>query len=214
MEKPSTLIFDLDGTLSDPAVGVVRCMNYALTSFDYTPLPDAEITQYIGPPLEQTIARLTGSDDVKHVDAVAAAYRERYGEIGYKENTVYPGITEMLDDLQEAGIPLAVCTSKLQINAERVIDSFSLGNYFQFICGSSAKSSKAEQLETLVSQNTIDRKAIMVGDRAIDLTAAHSNGISSVGVLWGYGSMGELKAEQPEEIVESPVALRDYILSL
>ena len=212
MEKPSTLIFDLDGTLSDPAVGVVRCMNYALSCFDYTPLPDSEITQHIGPPLEQTIARLTGSNDDKHVDAVAAAYRERYGEIGFKENTVYPGITEMLDALQEAGIPLGVCTSKLQINAERVIDSFSLGNYFQFICGCSAKSSKAEQLEKLLSDNAIDQKAIMIGDRAIDLTAAHSNGLSSVAVLWGYGSIGELRAEQPEKMVESPEALADFIL--
>lgn len=213
MELPSTLIFDLDGTLSDPALGVVRCMNYALTCFDYTPLPDAEITQYIGPPLEQTIARLTGNDDEKHVDAIAAAYRERYGEIGFRENTVYPGITEMLDSLRDAGIPLGVCTSKLQINAERVVNTFSLGDYFQFVSGSSAKSSKAEQLEDLLSRNIIDPQAIMIGDRAIDLSAARSNGLSAIAVLWGYGSREELSAEKPDNIVDSPRELTDYVLN-
>jgi len=94
-----TLIFDLDGTLSDPKLGVVRCMNYALTSFDYPPRAEAEIAQYIGPPLEETIQRLTDSNDDQHIDELVAKYRERYFEVGYKENELYADIAEMLSAL-------------------------------------------------------------------------------------------------------------------
>lgn len=201
------LVFDLDGTLTDPALGVVRCMNYALTSFDYSPLPDAKITEHIGPPLEQTVVRLTGSDDATHIDAVAAAYRERYGEFGFKENTVYAGIPEMLQTLKDAGHKLGVCTSKLQINANRVINEFQLDRYFDFVNGSSNKSSKSEQLSDLLARGQISPEAIMIGDRAIDLSAAHENRLRSAGVLWGYGSRDELAELEPTYLVETPVQL-------
>ena len=99
-----TLIFDLDGTLSDPKLGVVRSMNFALSSFDYTPLSEQEITRHIGPPLEETIQQIIGSDDGYHVDEVVAKYRERYFEIGYTENKLYPHILEMLSNLAERDI--------------------------------------------------------------------------------------------------------------
>ena len=86
----TTLIFDLDGTLSDPALGVVRCMNFALTSFDQPPRADHEIKRHIGPPLEQILALLIDNDDPAYVSALAARYRERYAELGYRENTLYP----------------------------------------------------------------------------------------------------------------------------
>ena len=187
-------------------------MNYALSSFDYSPLPDKQITQYIGPPLEQTIAKLTGSIDHEHIDALAAAYRERYGEIGFTENVVYEGVTEMLQQLQHAGYRLGVCTSKLQINAHRVIDSFKLDRYFEFINGSSGRSSKAEQLGELLKMRTINKQAIMIGDRAIDLVAAHSNGLRSSGVLWGYGSREELASEQPLRLFLTPGELTEFFV--
>ncbi len=198
------LVFDLDGTLTDPALGVVRCMNFALTSFDYSPLPDAVITQHIGPPLEQSIARLTGNKDPIHIDAVAAAYRERYGEMGFRENTVYDGVPEMLQSLLGAGYRLGVCTSKLQINADRVIHEFQLDDYFDFVNGSHNQSSKSKQLAGLLSEGMIDQAAIMIGDRAIDLTAAHQNSLQSAGVLWGYGSQDELSAESPAFLFQTP----------
>ncbi len=201
------LVFDLDGTLTDPALGVVRCMNYALTTFDYAPLADAEITQHIGPPLELTIARLTASEDKAHIDAVAAAYRERYGELGFRENEVYAGVAEMLEALQSAGHSMGVCTSKLQINADRVIEAFALDGFFEFIHGSSHHSNKTEQLAELLQQGVIDGDAIMIGDRAMDLIAAHSNGLRSAGVLWGYGSREELSAESPSYLFHKPAQL-------
>lgn len=201
------LVFDLDGTLTDPALGVVRCMNYALTCFDYSPLPGARITQHIGPPLEQAIAKLTGSEDGAHIDDIATAYRERYGEIGFKENTVYEGIPEMLQSLQERGHRLGVCTSKLQINANRVVDEFNLARFFDFVNGSSGKSSKAQQLKSLLRTGQINPAATMIGDRAIDLTAAHQNQLQSAAVLWGYGSHEELAGEGPAYLVETPAQL-------
>lgn len=211
MSQALTLVFDLDGTLSDPALGVIRCMNYALTSFDYSPLPDRDITRHIGPPLEQTIAHLTGTDDPEHIDAVAAAYRERYGDIGFRENTVYDGVPEMLQQLLDADYRLGVCTSKLQINAQRVIDTFNLNRYFDFINGSSGHVGKTEQLSELLAQQKIDAASIMIGDRAVDLVAAHSNGMQSIGVLWGYGSRSELQSESPRHLFQTPEELANEL---
>ena len=209
MAEFSTLIFDLDGTLTDPALGVVRCMNYALTKHNYSPLPDAEITQHIGPPLEQTLQILSGSSDDSHIAELTDSYRERYGELGYKENTVYPGIVEMLDSLRDQNIRLGVCTSKLEINAFRVLDEFQLAHYFDFINGSAEPGPKGKQLADLLQKNHIDRNAIMIGDRHVDLRAAKENKLASAGVLWGYGSKEELVSESPAFLFDTPQDLAE-----
>lgn len=207
MPSYSTLIFDLDGTLTDPALGFVRCINYALTRFDYSPLAEKEITRHIGPPLEQTIQLLTGSDLESHVDEVTAAYRERYAELGYLENSVYPGIIDMLAALAEAGTRLGVCTSKHHLYAPKILQAFDLIDYFEFVSGAEGKVTKSQQLQKLLTEGTIDSSAVMIGDRAVDLTAAHANELKSAGVLWGYGDREELAAEQPEHLFSSPAEL-------
>lgn len=211
MAKYSTLIFDLDGTLTDPALGVVRCMNYALTSFDYSPLPDHQISKHIGPPLEDTLALLTGSDDKSHVDALAAAYRERYGEIGFKENTVYDGVVDMLQALKSNGTNMMVCTSKLEINAIRVLNEFNLLDYFDHINGSAEPGPKSMQLAKLLDEGKIDTEALMIGDRHVDLRAATANGLAGAGVLWGYGSEEELQAEAPALLFSNPRELAEKL---
>ncbi len=211
MAKYSTLIFDLDGTLTDPALGVVRCMNYALTSFDYSPLPDHQISKHIGPPLEDTLALLTGSDDKSHVDALAAAYRERYGEIGFKENTVYDGVVDMLQALKSNGTSMMVCTSKLEINAIRVLNEFNLLDYFDHINGSTESGPKSMQLAKLLDEGKIDTEALMIGDRHVDLRAATANGLAGAGVLWGYGSEEELEAEAPALLFSNPRDLAEKL---
>jgi len=211
MAKYSTLIFDLDGTLTDPALGVVRCMNYALTSFDYSPLPDHQISKHIGPPLEDTLALLTGSDDKSHVDALAAAYRERYGEIGFKENTVYDGVVDMLHALKSNGTSMMVCTSKLEINAIRVLNEFNLLDYFDHINGSTEPGPKSMQLAKLLDEGKIDTEALMIGDRHVDLRAATANGLAGAGVLWGYGSEEELEAEAPALLFSNPRELTEKL---
>lgn len=203
----STLIFDLDGTLSDPAVGVIRCMNFALTSFDYAPLPEHEITRHIGPPLELTLAKLSGSEDEAHIAALAAKYRERYGELGFKENRLYPGIEAMLNSLRANGQRLGVCTSKLPSNAIKILERFELIHYFEFVSGPATPQPKSQQLQELLASGSISGDALMIGDRAIDLQAAHSNKLKSAGVLWGYGDREELEAEKPMHLFASPQEL-------
>ena len=202
-----TLIFDLDGTLSDPKLGVVRCMNYALTSFDYPPRAEAEIAQYIGPPLEETIQRLTDSNDDQHIDELVAKYRERYFEVGYKENELYADIAEMLSALSNHNFRMGVCTSKHQTVAKKIIERFEINQYFDFIDGPTGRTTKAEQLTQLLTDKTITKASIMIGDRFVDLTAAKTNGLASAGVLWGYGSLAELSADEPRYIFKSPLEL-------
>ena len=199
----TTLIFDLDGTLSDPALGVVRCINFALTSFDQPPRADHEITRHIGPPLEQILALLSDDDDPAYVSALAARYRERYSELGYRENALYPEAKATLAALKNFGFRLGVCTSKLRPNAIKILELFDLGRFFDFISGPSETETKSEQLKDLLQSGTIDFAALMIGDRAIDLQAAHENRLESAGVLWGYGEREELESEQPAFLFDS-----------
>jgi len=208
---PSTLIFDLDGTLTDPLVGIVRCMNYALSSFDHPPRAEHEITPYIGPPLEIALKELSGSEDEDHIKRLVATYRERYGELGYAENTVYDGVPQMLVTLAEQQIPMLVCTSKLGKYAKKVLQEFDLIDYFQTVSGGGYQIRKQDQLADLLKSNSITQDSIMIGDRAIDLSSAAANGLSSAGVLWGYGSREELQQEEPDYIFNSPLELVEQL---
>lgn len=206
----STLVFDLDGTLTDPAQGIVRCMNYALTTFDYMARPEHEIKALIGPPLESAIAELSGEDDKLKINQLVAAYRERYGEFGFAENVVYPGIYDVLDQLKERQIPMGVCTSKLEKYAIKILKEFNLFDYFYFVSGvssSSFNSPKSLQLELLLTQGQIDSQALMIGDRSVDICAANANKLNSWGVLWGYGDREELETAGASRILENPLEL-------
>jgi len=206
----TTLVFDLDGTLIDPALGAVRCMNYALTTLDYMARPEHEITALIGPPLEYALQTLSGEDDEAKIQKLVDAYRERYGEFGISENTVYPGIPELLKNLKGRGISLGVCTSKLDINAVKILERFELIEYFDFISGASGatfKERKADQLAALLSSGAIDTNALMIGDRAIDIEAAAENHLQGCGVLWGYGERDELEKAEPALLISEPAEL-------
>ena len=203
-----SLIFDLDGTLTDPLTGIVRCMNYALSSHDYQVRSEQEIRPYIGPPLEIALGELSGSTDETHIKELVATYRERYGELGYRENVVYDGILELLDSLQAQGFRMGVCTSKFEKYAIKVLEEFKLDKYFTFVSGSGGYgTTKSDQLRDLLDTKTVLDSSLMIGDRYIDLTSAHKTGLRSAGVLWGYGSLKELAAEEPTFIAESPAQL-------
>jgi len=208
-----TLIFDLDGTLTDPLTGIVRCMNYALSSHDFQPKSEQEIRPYIGPPLEIALSDLSGVKNEAKIKELVATYRERYGELGYRENVVYDGVYELLDTLQEQGFRMGVCTSKFEKYANKVLDEFDLQKYFTFVSGSGAYgTTKADQLRDLLEQETVLGSSLMIGDRYIDLSSARATGLRSAGVLWGYGSEKELAAEQPEFIAETPAQLSETII--
>jgi phosphoglycolate phosphatase len=201
------LLFDLDGTLSDPLVGIGRSINYALSHFGYPELPLSQLAVHVGPPLDQAFSSITGLRSSSALDGLVAKYRERYGEIGYSENVLYPGIPEALHSLAGAGIPLGVCTSKRVDFAEKILELFGLRSYFSFVCGGEIGMQKWQQIQNLLANGTVSQSTVMIGDRAVDISAAHRNGLPAAGVLWGYGSREELDAEQPRYLFSAPQEL-------
>jgi len=207
MRSTPHLVFDLDGTISDPAVGIGRSINYALDHFGYQTLPESEIPKLIGPPLDVSFASITGSTSTDHIGSLVAKYRERYADVGFAENVLYPGITAALDALVAARIPLGLCTSKRVDFADSILCLFGLRDHFHFLNGGDIGIHKHQQLASLLCNGMISTAATMIGDRAVDIAAAKANGLASVGVLWGHGSLAELSAAGAATLLESPVEL-------
>jgi phosphoglycolate phosphatase len=198
------LLFDMDGTLSDPLVGIGRSLNHALTHFGYAPLELPEVSAYVGIPLDETFQALTGITAPFRLNALVAKYRERYAEVGYAENVLYPGIAEALARLAAADVALAVCTSKRKCFAERILEKFGIRSYFRFVSGGDTGVRKWQQVEELLAKGWISESSVMVGDRAADLIAAHRNRLTAAGVLWGFGSREELERESPRYWLGTP----------
>ncbi len=201
------VLFDLDGTLSDPLVGIGRSINYALASFGHAELELRELGAYVGPPLDETFKHLTGATTDTDIRALVAKFRERYGQIGYAENVLYPGIAQALEQLRERDVPLAVCTSKRRDFAQRILEMFDLQRHFSFVSGGDVGIPKWRQLEALVAEGHVSGATVMVGDRAVDLQAARHNGLHAAAVLWGYGSAAELTREQPHYTFKTPAEI-------
>lgn len=203
-EVPATCIFDLDGTLSDPAVGIGRSLNYALATVGHSRIREDEVSHHIGPPLDRVFRRIVPEASDETVLAMVAKYRERYLEIGYVENVVYPDIPEALEHLASRGVRMGVCTSKRGDIAERVLTLFRLRPYFAFVSGGDVGVEKRDQLRTLLESGMAGPASTMIGDRADDVTAARANGLRSAGVLWGFGTRAELVAAAPDRLMERP----------
>ena len=201
------LLFDLDGTLSDPLVGIGRSINYALSHFGHESLELSSVGAYIGPQIDAIFMSITGITEPGRVEGLVTKYRERYAEVGFSENTLYPGIPEALLKLGQANMPLAVCTSKRKDFAERILGMFGLRDHFLFVSGGDVGIHKWQQIEELKTQGVVSNSSVMIGDRAVDITSAQRNGLLSAGVLWGHGSHGELEAECPNYLFASPSEL-------
>jgi phosphoglycolate phosphatase len=201
------IVFDLDGTLSDPAEGITASINYSLIHHGYKEAPRIELLKYIGPPLDQTFAELTNSSDERQIADLVAKYRERYSTTGYAENKLYDGVFAVLEKFGQAGCKLGVCTSKRADFAERILELFNIRQFFLFVDGGDIGMQKWQQLENLRKKDVISQRSVMVGDRGVDLAAAHRNGLDSAGVLWGYGSIEELNSEKPRHIFKTPLEL-------
>ena len=193
MLRPA-LIFDLDGTLMDPREGITRCMRSALLRLDVVPPSDADLECLIGPPLIDCFRTLLG--DERAAQGVLL-FRECYGGGGMYENELYPDIVETLDALHTLSPALFVATSKPRVYAEQILDRLSLRHYFRAIYGcelSGERADKAELLTYLLQGESLHRDAaVMIGDRKHDVVAARANGLRSVGVTWGFGSVDELR---------------------
>jgi len=211
MSTPPSLVFDLDGTISDPALGIGRSINFALESCGYSPIQESDVSQLIGPPLEQVFAVIVDSPASERIKPLIEKYRERYADVGYSENVIYPGIVEALQQLRAANVPLGICTSKQANFAESILHHFGIRQYFDFISGGGAGIIKHAQLASLLSESVIANSSTMIGDRAIDIHAAKSNSLRSVGVLWGHGSHAELLAASPDVLLKSPQELASLV---
>jgi phosphoglycolate phosphatase len=210
------VLFDLDGTLTDPKLGITRSIQYALRKRGRH-VPDADsLESLIGPPLEQSFRSHFGMAPADARRAVED-YREYFEETGLFENAVYPGIPELLARLRANGARLAVATSKPTVFAERILAHFALAEHFEHVVGSFLDGRRVEKHELIADALTtlggVDReRAAHVGDRRHDVLGAHANGIRAIAVGWGYGTRDELDSAKPSAVVESVVALGRLLL--
>jgi phosphoglycolate phosphatase len=210
---PTTVIFDLDGTLTDSRPGILRTARYALdrlykASGGKTIASDkADLNSMIGPPLRETFKELVGAGNVEQM---MGYYRERYTTIGLLENSVYDGVPHALDELQKTGCRLFVATSKNEIDARRILDHFGLTRYFKEIYGAlndGGRAVKTELLTFLLGRERINAKVsrvAMIGDRKFDALGARGVGISAMGALWGYGDREELVEAGADPLIGMP----------
>lgn len=211
-ERTMRLLFDLDGTLTDPFVGITSCIQYGLTKLGRTPPPAKELTWCIGPPLRQSFLTLLETDDVDLAEKAVSFYRERFGEVGLFENELYPGISEVLEVLHSQGYEMSVATSKPTIYAKRIVEHFGLSQWFLSVDGVDIKTSHTGKSALIADVMKRDQlradKTLMIGDRLYDVLGAAENGISTIGVRWGHGEEGELEkagarlcVDRPDELI-------------
>ena len=214
MAKYSTLIFDLDGTLTDPGSGIVSSIRSVLATMNVeSPRPE-ELKWCVGPPLREIFARLlepAGKGGL--VDQAAGLYMQHYAAVGAAESTTYKGVTQMLVELKAAA-RLFVVTSKNTVIAERILGMCALRRYFEDVIGNGRLDDKSDMVHELMDRERIDRTtAAIVGDRVYDIVAGKRNGIFTIGVEYGYGSREELAAAGADRICESPAEVAHLLLS-
>jgi phosphoglycolate phosphatase len=209
-----TVIFDLDGTLTDSKPGILRCLRRALEATGTT--WEEPLDWFIGPPVEQSIIRLLPSGDEAAREKLINLYRKYYDQYGWTENAIYPGIPELLAALRKQRARLLVCTSKREALALQVLRHFNLDKEFVAIYADRGVKphSKVGLLATLLAEQGIDpATAFMVGDRNFDIEAAHANYVRAIAANWGYGSAEELAAAHPLAACETPADVLALILS-
>lgn len=197
LRKP-ILLFDLDGTLTDPWIGITRSIAYALEKLDVPSPPQRELIWCIGPPLKRSFETLLGEARKEEAGRALELYRETYEATGIFENVLYPGIPELLARLKTAGAKVYLATSKPHVYADRILEHFQIADYFDAVYGSElddTRSDKAEVIAHAVRSSHIDpERAFMIGDREFDGIGARKNGIECLGALWGHGGEAELRA--------------------
>jgi len=199
------ILFDLDGTLTDPKVGITKSTQYALSHFGIDIENPDDLCKHIGPPI-RTSFKEYGLTDAQVEEAVSK-YRERFVDIGIYENTMYKGVDVMLQSLKDSGKTLILATSKVAAYAQIILEHFNLDKFFTFVSGSELNGDRSEKNEVIqyaLEQNNISdlSKCIMVGDRKYDIIGAKAIGIDSIGVLYGYGDYEELSQAGANHIVK------------
>ena len=212
------ILFDLDGTLTDPKPGITRCIQYALTKLG-EPVPAVDdLLWCIGPPLQDNFAELLRRPTDDLIQQAIACYRERFATIGKFENDVYNGIPEALGALRQEGYHLLVATSKPYVYAVDILNHFNLAHYFEEIFGSELDGrlrEKADLIAHILESRQIGRsQCMMVGDRKHDIIGAQANDLPTIGVAYGYGSHEELAKAGATYIVAGPEELEQTVSKL
>ncbi len=216
------ILFDLDGTLTDPKLGITRSVQYALRALGIEEPSLDKLEPFIGPPLADSFREFYGLEEEQVVTAVAK-YRERFTDQGIYENEIYPGTVRMLASLRAGGKKLAIASSKPTPFVERILDHFEIRAYFDYIIGSNmdgTRGKKEEVVEEALRQmlpagmTPAEKKAgvAMVGDRRFDIEGAREHGITSVGVSFGYAPEGELEQAGADHIVDTVEALAGLLM--
>ena len=217
MKNCDILFFDLDGTLTDPGLGITNAVMYSMGKYGMEIPPRQELYKFIGPPLTWSYQTYFGFSEEKSIEAVKF-YREHYSVIGLFENEVYPGIPELLQKLRAAGKTLVVATSKPEKFAVQILEHFGLAEYFHHICGASFDGkigTKHEVIEYALGRcrEPERERVLMIGDREHDILGAKASGLGSLGVLYGYGDRAEHEAAGADAIAETVAELEKLLLA-
>ncbi|MBR2132980.1 MAG: HAD hydrolase-like protein [Oscillospiraceae bacterium] len=214
----NTVLFDLDGTLTDPKEGITKSVAYALSHFGIEVEDLDTLTKFIGPPLVDSFSEFYGLSEEDSRTAVEK-YRERFSVKGWAENVPYPGVDTLLHDLKAAGKTLIIATSKPEEFALKILNHFGLAQYFDLICGAPMHAPKGHGKVDVIrdalhraSMNTLDG-AVMVGDRLHDVEGAHAVGLPCIAVLYGYGDRAEHEACNADVIAEDMAQLRVLLMA-
>ena len=213
------LLFDLDGTLTDPKEGITTCVQYALASFGIKEPDLDKLEPFIGPPLKDSFMEFYQMDE-EQAQAAVEKYRERFRDTGIFENRLYDGIPELLQALNSKGMFMAVASSKPTVFVERILEHFNIAKYFKVVVGSELDGTRVEKdevveeaLKQLFGDKPVDKDQVyMIGDRKFDAEGARAQGVESVCVTYGYGSMEELKEAKADYIVRSVEELKKFLL--
>ena len=210
--KKTIVLFDLDGTLTDPGIGITNSVMYALKTFGIDVEDRSRLYKFIGPPLSQSFERFYGFSP-EDARAAVEAYRVYFSDKGIFENTVFEGIEALLKTLKSQNKVLALATSKPEVYALRILEHFHLAEYFDLVCGSllgGERTDKGEVIAWAMHRMTAEQgiehpeaSAVMVGDREHDMIGAKRNHIPAIGVLFGYGSREELSEAGAWELAET-----------
>ena len=212
------ILFDLDGTVTDPMIGITKSVQYALRKFNIEVENLNDLCKFIGPPLKDSFMNFYGFNEKNALKAITF-YREYFSVTGLYENVVYENFEDMLIALKEQNKSLIIATSKPTVFAEKILEHFNLKKYFDFIAGSNldnTRTKKADVISYALEQQglTETSEIIMIGDREHDIIGAKTLGIESIGVLHGYGSYEELSNSGATYIVKDVKELKSLLMSL
>ncbi|MBR1266425.1 HAD hydrolase-like protein [Bradyrhizobium sp. AUGA SZCCT0222] len=213
-----SVLLDLDGTLIDSSPGILASCLAALRALGHEPDENLDIKRVIGPPLEEIMKILLQSYGDDRVGEAVIAYRQHYGESGFLGSVPYPGIGNSLAEMKRCGLRVYLATSKREIFASRILEHLGFATYFDGIHGSVPSGEldhKPELLAHILSRHGLSPSdSLMVGDRRYDIFGAHAVGMRGLGVLWGYGTRGELETAGADQLVDSPADLARTVLSM